>query len=249
MSEPEPIREPLQELVLLLDDTGNAVRREMHYADFERLVRREWAMPQLADAIIRAAYVQVGAGLRVRGLACFTFTLDEDGRILPGFNIPLPYLVAHAGIRNDLDIGAIRVASRSQCPVPWFSVKLWEPVPGPDGSGRLIQRAVMLNRMGLRSLPPHAEVAAEAANGTKVTGTPAAGGTAKPVSDAPATGGPRAAKPAPAARQLLEERVALQREYLEQIRGFRAEIRELKAALRHEQERNRRLQALVRGEL
>lgn len=44
--------------------------------------------------------------------------------------------------------------------------------------------------------------------------------------------------------ELLEQ----QQGYLNQIRSCREEIRELKAALRHEQQQSRRLQALLRGE-
>lgn len=44
--------------------------------------------------------------------------------------------------------------------------------------------------------------------------------------------------------EMLEQ----QQGYLDQIRSCREEIRELKAALRHEQQRSRRLQALLRGE-
>jgi hypothetical protein len=40
-----------------------------------------------------------------------------------------------------------------------------------------------------------------------------------------------------------------QRNYLDQIRGCRDEIQKLRAALRNEQDRNRRLQGLLRGEI
>ena len=47
--------------------------------------------------------------------------------------------------------------------------------------------------------------------------------------------------------RLREELERQQQGYLEQIKGFRDEIQKLKSALRHEQERNRRLQELLRG--
>jgi hypothetical protein len=40
-----------------------------------------------------------------------------------------------------------------------------------------------------------------------------------------------------------------QQGYLEQIKNCREEIQKLKSALRHEQERNRRLQQLLRGDV
>ena len=40
-----------------------------------------------------------------------------------------------------------------------------------------------------------------------------------------------------------------QQTYLDQIRGLRDDMQELKVALRHEQDRNRRLQELLRGDV
>jgi hypothetical protein len=52
-----------------------------------------------------------------------------------------------------------------------------------------------------------------------------------------------------AADQFRSEMHRQQQGYLEQIRNGREEIQKLKAALRHEQERNRRLQQLLRGDV
>jgi len=51
------------------------------------------------------------------------------------------------------------------------------------------------------------------------------------------------------ADRFREEMQRQQQGYLEQIRGCREEIQQLKAALRHEKERNRRLQQLLRGDV
>jgi Skp family chaperone for outer membrane proteins len=45
-----------------------------------------------------------------------------------------------------------------------------------------------------------------------------------------------------------EELAEQQQSYLTQIKDCREEIRSLKSALRHEQQRSRRLQALLRGD-
>ena len=51
------------------------------------------------------------------------------------------------------------------------------------------------------------------------------------------------------ADRFRDEMQRQQQSYLEQIRSCREEIQKLKAALRHEKERNRRLQQLLRGDV
>ena len=146
-------RAQLQDLVVLFDASTLAIAREMGTADFERIRCGEVRLPEREGEVVRAAYVTVGPGLRVVGLVFFLLPVDSEGRTPDPFNVPLQYLVEHAGVRNDLGIGGARVASRAQCPVAWLAVKLWEPTPGEDGHARVVQRAVMLNRMGLTSRP------------------------------------------------------------------------------------------------
>jgi len=52
-----------------------------------------------------------------------------------------------------------------------------------------------------------------------------------------------------AAARFRAEMLRQQQGYLEQIKNCRDEIQQLKAALRHEQKRNRRLQQLLRGDV
>src|SRR5262245_47061620 len=117
-------RAQLQDLVVLFDASTLAIARELPTPDFERIRRGEVRLPERAGEAVRAAYVTVGAGLRVVGLVFFLLPVDTDGRTPDPFNVPLQYLVEHAGMRDDLGIGAARVASRAQCPVAWLAVKL-----------------------------------------------------------------------------------------------------------------------------
>jgi len=236
-----------QDLVVLFDAGGTAVVREMHWVDFERLRQRVEQLPQRAGETMRAAYVTVEPGLRVGGIAFFLLPLDRDGAVSDSFNVPLRYLVQHAGVRADFGIGPVHVASRAQCPVPWMALNLWEPVAAEDGPVRMIQRAVVLNRLGLSSNPPlpHARIVQPAA------ADPRAGGNRQDADrvhwvEPDADGGAPVQSPASAARFAAS---GIEQSYLEQIRKFRSEVLDLKAALRLERARNRRLQALLRGEV
>jgi hypothetical protein len=268
------VRAPLQDLVVLFDSSTLAIAREMTLADFERIRCGEVRLPEREGEVVRAAYVTVGPGLRVVGLVFFLLPVDSEGRTPDPFNVPLQYLVEHAGVRNDLGIGAARVASRAQCPVAWLAVKLWEPTPGEDGHARVVQRAVMLNRMGLSSRP-------EIVDGDDPQGWQEPAITLAPVFEIPPPAAPATVQwrmPAPAVAQPVpdvqaqiqaqaqaqvqpqplqapvrtpafhHELAALEQGYLEQIRRLRGEILELKGALRSERERNRRLRSLFRGE-
>jgi hypothetical protein len=64
----------------------------------------------------------------------------------------------------------------------------------------------------------------------------------------PVTPGARVT-PAPPTDEFRAEMQRQQQGYLEQIKGLRDEIQRLKSSLRHERERNRRLQQLLRGEV
>jgi hypothetical protein len=243
-----------QALVVVFDVAGAAVEQEMSLADFERLRKGETRLIHRAGESARAAYVTVGPGLRITGLVFFLLPFDPAGAVLDSFSVPLQYLADFAGIRNDLGIGAVQVASRAQCPVPWLALKLWEPDASEAGPVTLIQRTVLLNRLGLSSNPkgliaPAAEqldVGATARVAVQATGgsrSAAAVFPAQPGSSAEPVARSSTATLAAARHEWRE----IEQGYLEQIRKYRAELIELKSELRLERDRNRRLQALLRG--
>lgn len=230
-----------QELVVLFDAAGDAIEQEMPMGRFERLQQGLEQLETRAGESVRAAYVTIEPGLRVAGLVFFLLPFDATGAIPESFNLPLEYLAEFAGERSDLGIGPVRAASRAQCPVPWMALKLWEPDARPDGPARAIQRTVLLNRLGLNS---HSAAMAAA---------PATRSDAVLAVAAPVARGNQALALERAAAQSAPEpqRDALgmiDPSYLEQIRRLRAEVLELKGALRRERERNRRLQELLRGQ-
>jgi len=251
---------------------GNDISVEMHYPEFEALLNQSATMQPLAASVARGAYVVVGTGLAVRGLVCFLLRFDEDGRADQSFSVPLRHLVAHAGPGPDLGCGAIRLASRAQCSVSWHAMNLWEP----EGEGeshplRVIQRAAWRNKIGLKILP--ADAGADQPTPVPIAMPKPVAPKLRPADSA------KRIVAAPADQKIDqafgdEGRISLtqliqqhnqsldsvtrkyrtdleqqQQIYLDQIRGCRDEIQRLKGLLRHEQNRNRRLQQLLRGEV
>jgi hypothetical protein len=258
---------------------GNDVSIEMHYGEFEALLNQSATMQPLAASVARGAYVVVGTGLAVRGLVCFLLRFDENGRADQSFSVPLRHLVAHAGPGPDLGCGAIRLASRAQCSVSWHAMNLWEPEgEGESHPLRVIQRAAWRNKIGLKILPgdasadqpmdmPSIPMPAPLPTQKRLAKESRPANTAKPSLSAPADQKIDQAfgdEGRISLTQLIQQhnqsldgltrkyRTDLEQQqqiYLDQIRGCRDEIQRLKGLLRHEQNRNRRLQQLLRGEV
>jgi hypothetical protein len=229
----------------------NEVVVEMTYGEFEALLAGAAPLQQFAASIVRAAYVVVGTGLAVRGVVLFLIAIDEEGRADPGFRVPLRHLVRHAGPGPDLGCGPMRLASKSQCSVSWHAHNLWEPEgAGDDHSVSRVQRVIWRNRLGLRFLQSDDapfEPTQEGLLAQKEEKIDRAFGDEGRVSLQQLI------------RQHGQDLDALRRKYradleqqqqiyLDQIRGCRNEIQRLKSLLKHEQNRNRRLQSLLRGE-
>lgn len=137
-----------QEVVMFYDADEN-ICGEQHFSVFNKHLEGEDRVEKLAASVTRAAYCVVGDGLSLRGAAFFQFAVDEDGVFDPSFNLPLRYLVQHAGLCEDLGQGPIRKASRSQCPVPWHAVNLWEP--DAEDAMEVLQSRIYRNRLKLLS--------------------------------------------------------------------------------------------------
>jgi hypothetical protein len=195
----------------------------------------------------------------------FTFRVDEDGLANSNFNLPLRYLADNAGPGPDLGAGPIRLACRGQCPVPWHSVNMWEPVSDAEtGSIELVQKIIWRNRLGLK--PSGAfnpmrdaddlelvENGRAVENGQKLghkilearlTQTFGEEGKVN-LENLIRQHNDRLSEVSEKYRAELAEQ---QQTYLTQIKDCRDEIQALKSALRHEQQRSRRLQALLRGD-
>ncbi len=248
------------EVVLLFEPDCTAINQEIHFGEFEAMVAGEGFLEQYAASVVHAAYTVVGNALAVQALVFFTFRVDEDGKVDPAFNVPLRYLIEMAGAGPDIGTGPIRLACRGQCPVPWHSTNLWEPVlEGESSTVQLAQKQIWRNRLALKPKGRMESIVEETVLEDLQFGE------------------------APIDQRKLEERLTetfgeegkvnlealirqhsdqlvkvsdryrgdmerQQQVYLDQIRSCRDEIQKLKSALRNEQERSRRLQQLLRGE-
>ncbi|MCZ6643338.1 MAG: hypothetical protein O7F71_17320 [Gammaproteobacteria bacterium] len=257
----------LEEIVLLFDEDDASIDSEMLFSEFEALAGGSpegeiTSLDRIAASVVHAVYAHVGAGLTVRAMVFFQFTVDENGQVTKGFNLPLTYLLEQAGQGPDLGMGAVKMASRAQCPVPWHAANLWEPKgEGDENSAMLVQKAVWRNRLSLKAsgtvqpmeagieLIAYGDEAPTAEKIRKLENklTESFGEDGKVgVKHLIHQQGEQLSKISEKYRTDLE---AQQQAYLTQIRGHKDEIQKLKSLLRNEQERSRRLQAMLRGEV
>ena len=245
----------LEEAVMLFEPDSLSVAREMRFSDFEELTEGTSTLDAFAASIARGAYVLVGTGLSVQGVVFFQFKVDEDGRIDASFNVPLRYLIDNAGLGPDLGTGPIRLACRSQCPVPWHSINLWEPEgEGDEHPAQKLQKIIWRNRLGLKpqSLITNRvtedfvlEDAREDTRDLQAKLTEAFGEEGK--LDLEKMIRHRNEQLTDVSTKYRSDMEQQQQTYLDQIRSCRDEIQKLKVELRNERERSRRLQELLRG--
>lgn len=136
------------EAVMFFNDRG--VCKEMLFAEFEALLDGVVNMPEYADQQMRVAYLLINPRLLVRAVVFFYLDFDERGAADKGWNIPLRHLADNAGRGPDLGAGPIRLACRSQCPVSWHQMHLWDPSLAPGHNDlALLRDTAKRNSMGL----------------------------------------------------------------------------------------------------
>ena len=251
------------EAVFLFDE-GEIVE-EMAYAEFEGIISQAAGLERFAASHVRSAYAIIGEGLSVRGVVLFLLKIDESGLADPTFNIPLRHLVRNAGRGPDVGNGRVRYAHRGQCPVPWHAVNLWMP-EDEEAPVERVQRSVWRNKLGLKPStnvkrlqqdelddvelePSTPEVfnAVERHKRLEATLDDTFGDEGRvSVTQLIQHHNSQLSK---LAQKYREDVAAQQQLYLDQVRSCKDEIHRLRVALRHEQERSRRLQQLLRGEV
>jgi hypothetical protein len=247
-------QEGFEEIVLLFNADGTAVSSEMRYTEFEALTNQATTLDAHAASVVKAVYSIVGSGLTVRGLVFFLFKVNEESLIDRSFNVPLRYLASNAGVGPDLGMGPVRLACRGLCPVPWHSVNMWQPKgEGDEHPSMLVQKAVWRNRLSLKPMATraiHDDVACSTLSDEqlvleeRLTETFGEEGKVS-LQQLIAQHNNQLSEVGQKYRSDVQQQ---QRAYLDQIRDCRDEIQKLKSTLRHEQERSRRLQGLLRGE-
>jgi len=248
----------LEEIVVLFDEDVTSVASEMRVGEFESLVNQAATLEEFAASQVKAAFGVVGAGLMLRGVVLFLLKVNEEGYVDSGFNLPLRYLVNHAGDGPDLGHGPLKYAARGRCAVPWHSLNLWdvsEDVDADRHPAYLMQKAVWRNRLKLSPRAKHMPQQAEDALPELLPNeqrqleerlTEAFGEQGRvSLEQLIRQYNHRVREVAERYRCDVAQQ---QQSYLDQIRAARNEIQKLKSALRQEQERSRRLQALLRGD-
>jgi hypothetical protein len=132
------------EAVLFFSERGG-ICKQMFFPEFEALLDGVVNMPEFADQQMRVAYVLINPRLLIKSL-----DFDEKGAPDVGWNIPLQALAERAGRGPDLGAGPIRLACRSQCPVSWHQMHLWDPSLTPGNNDlALLRDVVKRNSLGL----------------------------------------------------------------------------------------------------
>jgi hypothetical protein len=140
---------------------GNTLAKEMLHVEFEAVLDQVVGLPEFAGQEVRAVFVQINQRLQIVGAVFFLVEFDQRGYVNRSWNVPLLHLLDNAGRGPDLGAGRIRLACRSQCPIPWHARQLWDPeVEGDAAAFAQMQAAVQRNRLGLpvEAEPPTLEL-------------------------------------------------------------------------------------------
>lgn len=136
------------EAVLFFNDGG--ICKEMLYPEFEAILDGIVNLPEYADQQMRAVYVLVNARLQIRAAVFFYIDFNDDGSADSGWNIPLRSLAERSGRGPDLGGGTIRLACRSQCPVSWQQMHLWDPeLTSGNNHFAMLRDRITRNQLGL----------------------------------------------------------------------------------------------------
>lgn len=144
-----------QEVIYLFAD--GQITSELRYDSFDQHIERRLPIEgvPVEAAERKAAYVAIGPEFRVQGLVFFLLQIDELGRPDKQFNIPLPYLAKNAGAGPDLGYGAVPMACRGSCSVPWHANNLWDPLHESEANPiSAVVAAVQANGLDLDFLAP-----------------------------------------------------------------------------------------------
>jgi hypothetical protein len=136
------------EAVLFFND-GDIVK-EMLYSEFEAVLDRVVDVQEFASQEVSAVFVTLTGQLGVTGAVFFRLGFNAKGEADKSWNLPLRHLNDVASKGPDLGAGAIRLACRSQCPIPWHQRHMWDPVMKPEkNSFAAIRDAIRRNRLCL----------------------------------------------------------------------------------------------------
>ncbi len=156
---------------------GDLVDKEVLYPEFEAVLDGYIGLPDYANRIVKAVFLQISPRLKIQGAVFFTLPFNEEGQVEASWNIPLQHLADHGLAGPDLGEGTIRLACRSSCPVAWYRDKLWDPdLQGSLSTFDLLKQSIARNRLGLVKEKAVETPAATPAQAPSVAPTPIAAG-------------------------------------------------------------------------
>lgn len=139
------------------------VVKEMLMAEFDAVLDGVVELSEFAGQDCQAVYVKIDPYLQITAAVFFTIAFDAQGQADRGWNLPLKHMAEIAGFGPDLGAGPIRLACRSQCPVPWHQQKTWDPILKPEANSfTQLRQSVLNNRLGLIAQAPVAPAQAPA---------------------------------------------------------------------------------------
>lgn len=147
------------EAVLFFND-GDIVK-EMLYSEFEAVLDRVVEVQEFSSQEVSAVFVTLTSQLGVTATVFFRLGFNAKGEADKNWNLPLRHLADVASKGPDLGAGAIRLACRSQCPMPWHQRHMWDPVMKPEKNSFVaIRDAIRRNRLCLLVEDPPVQAAA-----------------------------------------------------------------------------------------
>ncbi|PCJ21701.1 MAG: hypothetical protein COB04_03060 [Gammaproteobacteria bacterium] len=146
----------------LLFFEAHQICKEMLYTEFEAVLDGVVGLIEFASETRKVAYVTFDSQLRVTGCVLFTLEFGRSGDVSRSWNLPLRHLEEVAGGGPDLGAGAIRLACKTQCPIPWHQAHLWDPSLGvADNDLVAICNAIERNHLCIAKAEPLAEAPQE----------------------------------------------------------------------------------------
>lgn len=141
-------KQSIHNAVLFLNE--NKVVKEMLYSEFEAVLDGIVGEPEYAGQTCHAVYLKIDMRMNILGAVFFMIDFDEKGAADRRWNLPLEQLAETAAFGPELNGQSVRVASSSQCQIPWHHEHLWEPdLSVNSNTFKLLDTAVKRNRMGL----------------------------------------------------------------------------------------------------
>ncbi len=138
----------LVEAVLFFRERG--ICKEMLYPEFEAVLDGVVNLPEFSGQQMEAVYLLIDPKLLVRAAVFFYLDFHDDGAADTGWNVPLRNLAERGGRGPDLGAGPIRLVCRSQCPMAWHQMHLWDPeLTGKKNHLLEIRDRIKRNALGL----------------------------------------------------------------------------------------------------